>query len=86
MTEGKKPTGKKTGDGKYGAEGGAAVMGKGGARSAIRRGGTLYYVRRRMDGTFADWVRAGRSLAIDRRVKAKTHVPPGQGDRGDTNR
>lgn len=61
-------------------------MGKGGARSAIRRGSTLYYVRRRKDGTFASWVEAGRSLAVDRRQRARTEVPPGQGDRGDVRR
>lgn len=59
-------------------------MGKGCARGAIRRGGKLYYVRRRADGTFSEWVEAGRSLAADRRQHAKTKVPPSQGDRGDT--
>lgn len=64
--------------------GGGMSVGEGGARSAIRRGGTLYYVRRRADGTFSEWVEAGKSLAADRRQHAKAKVLPGQGDRGDT--
>lgn len=41
-----------------------------------------FYVRRRKDGTFQNWVSIGRSLAADRRKKAKA-VKPGQGDKGD---
>lgn len=42
------------------------------------------YVRRDQEGQFtSDQVHVGKSLASDRRTKAKTVVPKGQGDRGD---
>jgi hypothetical protein len=41
------------------------------------------YVRRSKKGEFNKQVDVGRSLAADRRSKAKTTVPKGQGDRGD---
>jgi hypothetical protein len=41
------------------------------------------YVRRRTSGQFKKKVKVGRSLAADRRQKAKTEVKKGQGDRGD---
>ena len=45
------------------------------------------YVRRNSNGEFTkDQVDVGKSLAADRRTKAKTIVPKGQGDRGDTKR
>jgi hypothetical protein len=46
--------------------------------------GDKRYVRRRADGTFGKTVDVGRSLAADKRTGAKTTVPKGQGDRGDT--
>ena len=46
--------------------------------------GDKRYVRRDQQGQFSnDQVSVGRSLANDRRSKAKTVVPKGQGDRGD---
>ena len=42
--------------------------------------------RRKPDGTFGKTVDVGRSLAADKRTKAKAEVPKGQGDRGDTKR
>jgi hypothetical protein len=44
------------------------------------------YVRRRKSGQFKKKVKIGRSLAADRRTKAKTRVKKGQGDRGDVAR
>jgi hypothetical protein len=44
------------------------------------------YVRRNKAGQFKKEVNAGRSLAADRRTKAKTNVAKGQGDRGDAKR
>ena len=45
------------------------------------------YVRRDPDGQFTEkQVDVGKSLAADRRTKAKKVVPKGQGDRGDTKR
>ena len=44
------------------------------------------YVRRKADGTFGKTVDVGKSLSADRRTEAKTKVPKGQGDRGDTKR
>jgi hypothetical protein len=37
------------------------------------------YVRRKADGTFGNTVDIGKSLSVDRRTKAKTKVPKGQG-------
>jgi hypothetical protein len=46
--------------------------------------GDKRYVRRDQDGQFTtDQVNVGKSLSADRRSKAKTVVPKGQGDRGD---
>jgi hypothetical protein len=45
-------------------------------------GGTRL-LRRRRDGRFKESDQLGTSLAADRRTKAKTKVPSGQGDRGD---
>ena len=46
--------------------------------------GDKRYVRRNSEGQFTeDQVNVGKSLAADRRSKAKTIVPKGQGDRGD---
>jgi hypothetical protein len=48
------------------------------------RKGDKRYVRRDEQGHFTgSQVNAGKSLAADRRSKAKTVVPKGQGDRGD---
>ena len=45
------------------------------------------YVRRDKDGQFtSEQVNVGKSLSADRRSKAKTIVPKGQGDRGDQKR
>jgi hypothetical protein len=49
--------------------------------------GDKRYVRRGKAGEFTnDQVSVGKSLAADRRIKAKTIVPKGQGDRGDQKR
>jgi hypothetical protein len=48
--------------------------------------GNKRYVRRKSDGIFGKTVNVGRSLSADKRTKAKTKVPKGQGDRGDTKR
>ena len=46
-------------------------------------GGDKRYARRDEKGEFTnDQVKVGKSLAADRRSKAKTVVPKGQGDRG----
>jgi len=44
------------------------------------------YVRRDDKGEFGKEVGVGRSLAADRRRKAKTAAKPGQGDKGDRRR
>ena len=44
------------------------------------------YVRRNKAGQFKKEVNVGRSLAADRRRKAKTKAAKGQGDRGDAKR
>jgi len=49
--------------------------------------GDKRYVRRDSGGKFTEkQVGVGRSLVADKRTKAKTVVPKGQGDRGDTKR
>jgi hypothetical protein len=49
--------------------------------------GDKRYVRRDAAGHFTEkQVDVGRSLAADRRSHAKTTVPKGQGDQGDTKR
>ncbi len=48
--------------------------------------GDKRYVRRNKQGEFKTEVDVGRSLAADRRSKAKTKVGKGQGDRGDVKR
>jgi hypothetical protein len=45
--------------------------------------GDKRYVRRTKQGQFKETDDVGRSLAQDRRRKAKTSAPRGQGDRGD---
>lgn len=45
--------------------------------------GDKRYVRRDDQGRFKDQVDIGKSLAADRRRKAKNVAGPGQGDRGD---
>ena len=49
--------------------------------------GDKRYIRRDEEGKFTtEQDDVGRSLSQDRRQKAKTNVPPGQGDRGDQER
>lgn len=52
-------------------------------RIQIRRRGILYYVRIDAKGKWISWVRAGKSITLDRKRKAKTKAKPGQRDRGD---
>ena len=53
-------------------------------RELINTGTNKLYVRRNERGTsFKEVVDVSRSLASDRRRKAKTIAKPGQGDRGD---
>ena len=53
-------------------------------RELIDTGKDKCFVRRDKKGRFRDVVDVGRSIANDRKQHAKTKVPPGQGDRGDT--
>jgi hypothetical protein len=52
-------------------------------RELINTGTDKRYVRRDEKGQFKESDDLGRSLAADRRQKAKTTVKPGYGDRGD---
>ncbi|MDQ2701262.1 MAG: hypothetical protein M3Y70_00285 [Pseudomonadota bacterium] len=45
--------------------------------------GDKRYVRRDGQGQFKESDDVGRSLATDRRTRARNEVEPGQGDRGD---
>lgn len=55
-------------------------------RELIDTGTDKRYVRRNKKGQFKEVVDVGRSLAADRRKKAKTVVKSGQGDKGDRGR
>ena len=57
-----------------------------GKREFIEPKGDKRYVRRDAKGKFEESDDVGRSLAADRRKKAKTAVKPGQGDKGDRKR
>ncbi len=52
-------------------------------RELIDTGTDKRYVRRDEKGRFKESDDVGRSLAADRRTKAKTTAKKGQGDRGD---
>ena len=52
-------------------------------RELIDTGNNKRYVRRDSQGRFKESDDVGRSLAADRRQKAKTETKSGQGDRGD---
>ena len=54
-----------------------------GKRELINTGTDKRFVRRSKDGTFKESDDVSRSLSADRRRKAKTKAPKGQGDRGD---
>lgn len=53
-------------------------------RELIDTGKDKRFVRRDDKGEFEKVVDVGRSIANDTKQHAKTKVPPGQGDRGDT--
>jgi hypothetical protein len=55
-------------------------------RELIDTGKDKRFVRRANDGTFKESDDVGRSLAADRRVKAKMVAKAGQGDKGDRSR
>ena len=57
-----------------------------GKRELINTGTDKRFVRRGAKGQFKESDDVGRSLAADRRKKAKTVSKPGQGDRGDRKR
>jgi hypothetical protein len=55
-------------------------------RELIDTGTDKRYVRRGAKGQFSESDDVGKSLAADRRKKAKTRVKAGQGDKGDRRR
>ena len=55
-------------------------------RELIKPKGDARYVRRDVTGRFKESDDVGRSLAADRRRKAKTSSKSGQGDKGDRRR
>lgn len=54
-----------------------------GKRELIKPNGDARYVRRDAKGRIKESDDVGRSLAADRRVKAKTAAKSGRGDKGD---
>jgi len=78
----KKAAGRKTTSAKK-----STTAGKTSKRTVIEpHKGDRRYVRRNKKGEFKKEVNVGRSLAADRRRKSKTHVPKGEGDRGETSK
>lgn len=55
-------------------------------RELIDTGNDKRYVRRDENGRFKESAGVGKSLAADRRTRAKTTVKAGDGDRGDQKR
>jgi hypothetical protein len=55
-------------------------------RELIDTGTDKRFVRRGAGGKFKESDDVGKSLAVDRRKKAKTKVKSGQGDKGDRSR
>lgn len=55
-------------------------------RELIKPKGNARYIRRDKKGRIQESDDVGKSLAADRRTKAKTASAPGQGDRGDRRR
>jgi hypothetical protein len=55
-------------------------------RELIDTGTDKRYMRRDEKGRFKQSDDVGRSLAADRRTRAKAQAKPGQGDRGDRKR
>lgn len=54
-----------------------------GKRELIKPNGDARYIRRDEKGRIRESDDVGRSLAQDRKAKAKTTAKPGHGDRGD---
>jgi hypothetical protein len=52
-------------------------------REALSNNAGSFYGRRDAQGRFSEMDEKGRSLAADRRTKAKATVKSGHGDRGD---
>jgi hypothetical protein len=68
-----------------------SATGKGASMASKREliephSGDKRYTRRDKEGEFSKEVNVGKSLAADRRTKAKTVAKPGQGDKGDLKR
>jgi hypothetical protein len=58
--------------------------GPAGKRTTMKTGGSSSYVRRTKSGEFTeDQVKAGRSVARDKKTDAKHSAPKGMKDRGD---
>ena len=54
-----------------------------GKRDLVKTPTGTFFAHREADGSFREMDEVGRSLAADRRQKAKTKVESGYGDRGD---
>jgi hypothetical protein len=52
-------------------------------RETLKSKAGTFYTRRDEQGQFKEHAEKGRSLAADRRAKAKTVAKKGQGDKGD---
>ena len=59
------------------------VRRKSGKRTLLKSRNATFFARRTSSGRFKEMDERGRSLATDRRRKAKRRTSSGQGDRGD---
>jgi hypothetical protein len=57
-----------------------------GKRDLVRTPTGSFYAKREANGRFKELDEVGRSLAADRRVRAKRETGPGYGDQGDRRR
>jgi hypothetical protein len=86
MATAKKATAKKATTKKAATKSAGSSKRGSGKRELIDTGTDKRYVRRDGQGQFKESDDMGKSLAADRRKKAKTVVKKGQGDRGDQKR
>lgn len=78
----KASTSKKTSTRKKTATRGSAKRGTG-KRDTVKAKNATFYARREAGGEFREMDEKGKSLAADRRQRAKTIAVSGMGDRGD---
>jgi hypothetical protein len=83
-SKGKAPSSRTSTGGSRAAKSAPAKKRRGsGKRDLVKTPTGSFFAHREADGQFREMDEVGRSLAADRRQKAKTKVASGYGDRGD---